>query len=202
MTKERDKHAEEPEPEAPPEAPVEEAEETEAALAERDRKIEGLENRYRRAVADLANAHKRFQKERERIGQRAVAHFVETLLPMLDNMAHSLRAAEESHDAAALIEGFRLIESQTLQTLGDAGVEAIESVGKPFDPEIHHAVTTDVTEDVPPGMVTEELGRGFLMGDFVVRPAQVKVAAAPAEGAAEGGPQAEEEKEGANDADV
>jgi len=199
MTKERDKHAAEPEPEAPPGAPVEGAG---AALAERDRKIEQLEDRYHRAVADLANAHKRFQKERERIGRRSVAHFVETLLPMLDNMTHSLRAAEESHDAAALIEGFRLIESQTLRTLGDAGVEAIESVGKPFDPEVHHAVTTEVTEDVPPGTVTEELGRGFLMGDFVVRPAQVKVAAAPAEGAARERPQAEEEEEGANDADV
>ena len=160
-------------PEQPPEHEPEEIS-PEEKLAE-------LDNRYRRAVADLANAQKRFQKERERTSLMAVAAFVRKLLPMLDNMSHSLKSAEESHDAAALIEGFRLIEAQMLQTFSESGIRPIESVGKPFDPEVHHAVMPEVTDDVPPGTVTEELGRGFIVGDFVIRPARVKVAAPPPE---------------------
>jgi len=151
-----------------------------------------LEDRYRRSVAEMANAQKRFERNRQRTGKLAVAGFVEKLLPMIDNMAHSLKHAHESHDAADIIEGFGLIETQMLRILSDSGIEPIESVGKLFDPDVHHAVTTDVTDEVPPGTVTEELGRGFIMDDFVVRPAQVKVAAAPPE---ESGPENETEQE-------
>ncbi|MFO7899057.1 MAG: nucleotide exchange factor GrpE [Planctomycetota bacterium] len=161
-------------PGAPP-APPEEK------IAELERKVAELDDKYRRAVADLSNLHKRSQRERDRAGALAVADFVGKLLPALDNMSHSLGAADESHDPAAIIEGFKLVESQMLRIFADSGVEAIESVGRPFDPEVHHAVTTEVTDEVPPGTVTEELGRGFRIGDFVIRPAQVKVAAAPAE---------------------
>ena len=181
------RHDEQPKPSNRQETdePQEEAEPTAGAAEPEDappeQKLAELDDRYRRAVADLANAHKRFQKERERIGKRAVADFVGKLLPMVDNVSHSLKSAHESHDAVALIEGFNLIEAQMLQILNDSGVKAIESVGKPFDPEIHHAVTTEITEEAPPGTVTEELGRGFMIDGLVIRPAQVRVAAAPPE---------------------
>ena len=150
-----------------------------AEPAPRDRAAE-LEDKYKRAVADLANLHRRFQREREQLAARSVAGFVENLLPMVDNMSHALKAAHESHDPAALIEGFRQLESQLLQIFRGSGIEPIETVGTPFDPEIHHAVVMEPTDAVPPGTVTEELGRGFKLGDFVIRPAQVKVAARPA----------------------
>jgi molecular chaperone GrpE len=144
-----------------------------------EQKLADLEDRYRRSVAEMANAQKRFDRDRRRTSKLAVARFVEALLPMIDNMVHSLRHAHESHDAADIIKGFGLIETQMLQILSDNDIKPIESVGRMFDPEIHHAVTSDVTGDVPPGTVTEELGRGFMIDDFVIRPAQVKVAAAP-----------------------
>ncbi len=156
-------------PPAPPEPPQPSAEQ----------KLAELEDKYRRALAELANVHKRHAKEREHLGNAAVAAFVRKLLPTLDDLARSLKAARESQDVAALIEGFRLIESQLLQVLADSGVKPIDCVGKPFDPEVHHAITMDTTTAFPPGTVTEELGRGFAMGNFVIRPAQVKVAAAP-----------------------
>jgi molecular chaperone GrpE len=146
-----------------------------------EQKLVELEDRYRRSVAEMANAQKRFDRDRRRTSKLAVARFVEALLPMIDNMVHSLRHAHEAHDAADVIKGFGLIETQMLQILSDNDIKPIESVGKMFDPEIHHAVTTEVTGDVPPGTVTEELGRGFMIDDFVIRPAQVKVAAAPPE---------------------
>ena len=157
-------------------------------------KIAELEDKYLRAVADLANAHKRFQRERERTNRTAVAAFVKKLLPVIDNLSHSLKAADESHDTAALIGGFKLVEDQILQVLGESGVKPIEAEGKVFDPELHHAVAPEITDEVAPGTVTEELGRGFRIGNFVIRPAQVKVAIAPAE--------EDSGKEGPENADV
>jgi molecular chaperone GrpE len=175
MRKRRDEQPDAPNDEAAGEAPP--AQETEEPGLEQ--KLADLEDRYRRSVAEMANAQKRFDRDRRRTSKLAVARFVEALLPMIDNMVHSLRHAHESHDAADIIKGFGLIETQMLQILSDNDIKPIESVGRMFDPEIHHAVTTDVTGDVPPGTVTEELGRGCRIDDFVIRPAQVKVAAAP-----------------------
>lgn len=149
------------------------------AAADAAGKIAELEDKYRRALADLANTHKRFQKERDHIGKTAVAVFVRKLLPAIDSMAHSIHAAEAAAAPLAILDGFRLIEAQMLQVLRDSGIHPIESAGKPFDPAVHHAVMTEFTDTVPPGTVTEEMARGFVMGDFVIRPAQVKVAAAP-----------------------
>jgi molecular chaperone GrpE len=157
---------------------IEPAPEPEAAEAGPARKIEELEDKYRRAMADMANLHRRFQREREQIDKRAVARFVEKLLPMADNISHALKAAHESHDPAALIGGFQQIENQMLQIFQGSNIQPIETVGKPFDPEVHHAVVTEPTDDVPPGTVTAELGRGFSLDGLVIRAAQVKVAAA------------------------
>jgi molecular chaperone GrpE len=137
------------------------------------------EDKYRRAVADLANAHRRFERERTRLADRAVAQFVEKLLPVIDNMGHSLKAADTSHDPQALIQGFRLIEQQMTQVFAENGIQPIPALGEKFDPEVHHALATEVTDRVEPGTITAELGRGFRMGDQVVRAAQVRVAAAP-----------------------
>lgn len=188
MRKRHEKEPETPDNEKSDENPQpQDAEET--GLAQ---ELADLEDRYRRSVAEMANAQKRFERDRQRMRKLAVAGFVEKLLPMIDNMAHSLKHARESHDAADIIEGFGLIETQMLRILSDNGIEPIESVGKPFDPDVHHAVVTDVTDEVSPGTITEEFGRGFIMDDFVVRPAQVKVAAAPPE---ESGSENETEQE-------
>jgi len=163
----------------PADAAADEARSPEDATARLEQRVAELEDRYHRAVADLSNAHKRFQKERERLSRSAVAGFVKKLLPMVDSMSHSLKAAQESHDAAALITGFRLVESQMLQTFGENDIQPIASVGEPFDPEFHHAVSMEFTDEIPAGTVVEELGQGFVMGEVLIRPSQVKVAAPP-----------------------
>jgi molecular chaperone GrpE len=142
-------------------------------------KVVALEDKYRRAVAELANLHRRFQRERERMEKQSVARFVEKLMPMIDNLAHALKGAQESHDAAALIEGFKQIEGQMLQIFDSQRIKPIETVGQPFDPEIHHAMVLEPTDAVAPGTVIEELGKGFMLDDIVIRAAQVKVAAPP-----------------------
>ncbi len=164
---------------SPEEAALELAEQK---IAKLEQQVEDLEDKYHRSLADLDNLRKRFQREQSRTSIVAVADFVEKLLPALDNLAHSLNAADENHDTASLIGGFKLIESQIMQIFGECGVEPIEAEGRPFDPEFHHAIVTEVTDEVPPGTVTEELGRGYKMGDLVIRPAQVKVSTRPQEG--------------------
>ncbi len=163
------------EPPAPEEAGKAEAEKLAGQMKD-------LDDKYRRALADLANLHKRFQKEREGLHAVAVAGFVGKLLPLVDNMAQSLKTAQETHDAAALIEGFRLLQAQMLQIFRENGIRPIEAEGKPFDPEYHHAVATEVTNRLPAGTVAEELGPGFVMGELVIRPARVRVAMAPPAG--------------------
>ncbi len=169
-------------------AEAEQADPEEAALelaeqkiAELEQQVADLEDKYHRSVADLDNLRKRFQREQSKTSTVAVADFVEKLLPALDNLAHSLNAADENHDTTSLIGGFKLIESQIMQIFGECGVEPIEAEGRPFDPEFHHAIVTQKTDEVPPGTVTEELGRGYKMGDLVIRPAQVIVATQPEE---------------------
>ena len=150
---------------------------------ELEQKLADLQNKYLRAVADLANAHKRFQKEREHLGRLAVVTFVRKLLPVMDSLSRSLKTADENQDARALIAGFKLIEDQMLHVLTQSGIKPIESVGKQFDPEVHHAVVTEITAAHPPGMVTEEMGRGFTLDGMVIRAAEVKVAAPPPQSA-------------------
>lgn len=167
--------------EQPGEQPPKNAE-TEDAMAELEQKLTELEDKYRRALADLANLHKRFQREREQLHSLAVTGFAAKFLPLVDNLAHSLKTANETHDAAAILEGLRILQSQLLQIFKENGIQPIESVGKPFNPEFHHAIAAEATDKVPPGTVLEESGPGFRMGDHVIRPAQVKVSVAPQAG--------------------
>ena len=165
--------------EKPPEAeepviagPVEEA----TPMIEAD-KLENVENRYRRALADLANLHKRHARDRETLSQIVVSNFVKKLIPMVDNFAHSLKAAETATDVKAVVEAFKIVENQFYQILRESGIERIKSVGEKFDPEFYHAVQMVPTDEVEPGIVVEETAPGFHMREFVIRPAQVVVSA-------------------------
>lgn len=135
------------------------------------------ENRYRRAAADLANLHKRFAKEREQVGGAAIAAFVKKLLPVIDSFELSLKAAESAKDIQSVKKGFELIASQLQAVLAESGIKRIETKGKKFDPEFHHAIMMEPTDKVLPGTITEETAPGFIMGEVVLRPAHVKVAA-------------------------
>ena len=140
-------------------------------------KVEEAENKYRRALADLANLHRRHAKDRETFTQIATANFVKKLVPMIDNFTHSLKEAEGAADAKAVLDAFKIIENQFYQILRGLGIERIESFGEKFDPEFHHAVQTQPTDKVEPGIVIDETAPGFIMGEHVIRPAQVVVSA-------------------------
>lgn len=140
-------------------------------------KLAEAENRYRRALADLANLHKRHARDKEMLSQIAVSNFLKKLMPMIDNFAHSLKEAEAAEDAKAVLDAFKMVESQFYKILREGGIERVKSIGERFDPEFHHAVQMVPTDKVEPGMVIEETAPGFSMGEFVIRPAQVVVSA-------------------------
>jgi len=104
------------------------------------------------------------------------------LLPVVDNLARALDAektvqSKESKEFRHFLHGVELIARQLNEVLESLGIQPIASVGERFDPHIHEAVVTEPSDKYEPDTVTEELARGYRIGDRLLRPAMVKVAA-------------------------
>jgi len=139
---------------------------------------EGLARRQ----ADFENYRKRIERERGEAYQRVVADVARKLLPVLDNLNRALDAektisSHESKEFRHFLHGVELINKQLGDVLESLGIQPIASVGERFDPHIHEAVVTEPSDRYEPDTVTEELARGYRIGDRLLRPAMVKVAA-------------------------
>jgi len=133
-----------------------------------------LFDRLLRKQAEFENFRKRTEREMQETYRRARADVLLDILPALDNLERALKHSENA-DATVLHEGLALIYKQLSDTLGRHGLEAIDSVGKPFDPELHEAVAAEPNEEVEDHTVLDELQRGYKLGDRLLRPARVKV---------------------------
>ena len=155
----------------------------ESGLGDQLRKLtaekEELLNTLVRRQADFDNFRKRVEKERSQERQRGIEHIVEQLLPVLDAFDNALAAAGNSGAASEFAKGFELIRRQLWDALSKQGVARIESVGKEFDPHMHHAIAKAETTDHPDGTVVGELQPGYTLNGRVLRPAMVRVAAEP-----------------------
>jgi len=145
--------------------------------AERDEYLDLLQ----RTRADYLNYIKRAQKERADSIKYGVQEFAAKVVTVMDDFARAIASAEKTRDFERFFEGVKLIEAQFQKVLTDAGITPIETVGKPFDPSRHEAVMQEENGTVPEGMILEELQRGFMLNDRVLRAARVKVARKPAE---------------------
>jgi molecular chaperone GrpE len=133
-----------------------------------------------RRQAEFENYRKRADRERQDLYQRARAEVLIELLPVLDNFERALVSLERSGgDADALRHGVELIHKQLKDALTKLGVQPLETVGQTFDPHIHEAVTIEPTDEHKENTIIEEFERGYKMGDRLLRPAKVKVAATP-----------------------
>ena len=135
-----------------------------------------------RRQADFDNYRKRIERERGEAHNRIVADVARKLLPVVDNLARALdteRSVEagESEEFRHFLHGVELISKQLNDVLESFGVQSIASVGEPFDPHVHEAVVTEASDEYEPDTVIEELARGYRIGDRLLRPAMVKVAA-------------------------
>ena len=139
--------------------------------AERDTYLDQL----LRTKAEFMNYQKRMVKESESTSQFAVQNLILDFLPELDNFDRALKLADSSKDIDKFVDGFKLIEEQLFKVLGKYGVESIETVGKPFDPNLHEAVMEEENNEMPHHTIIDEFQRGFLLKERVIRPSKVKV---------------------------
>jgi molecular chaperone GrpE len=115
-------------------------------------------------------------KEKEDQAKFAAQPLVEKLLPVLDNFERALAAAgAENEETESLLKGIQMVYDQLQQALEQEGVTVIPTVGETFDPHIHEAVMQIQEEGYDSGVVVEELQKGYLLNERVVRPAMVKV---------------------------
>lgn len=134
-----------------------------------------LYDRLLRKQADLENFRKRAQREKEEFLQHANYDLVRSLLPVLDGFDRALKQRDPAAPAQ-FYEGLELIRRQLLETLGRAGLAAVEAQGRIFDPEVHQAVETVESLQHREHEVVEELQRGYKLKQRLLRPAIVKVA--------------------------
>lgn len=144
------------------------------ALAERDE----YKDKWARAMADLDNFRRRIQREMEEDRKYLALPLLKALLPGLDGLDRTLAAAETSKNADDLITGVKMVQKQFESSLGQFGVQAIAAVGLEFDPNIHEAITQMPSADHPPMTVLQDVEKGYLLHDRVVRPSKVIVASA------------------------
>ncbi len=165
------------------EEPAEEAAEPEEKAAEpekgteedpRDKKIEELNAKYMRLMADFQNQKKRFDKEKADIHQYANEKIVKNLLEVLDNFERALDATKDADPS--LHEGMELIFKQLMAALEKAGVAEIKALGEEFDPNFHNAVMMEETDEYESNKVSEVMQKGYTLNSRVIRPSMVKVA--------------------------
>ncbi|MEN2465029.1 nucleotide exchange factor GrpE [Ornithinibacillus sp. FSL M8-0202] len=154
--------------------PDSETTELEAELAKVQQEKEELYQRLLRTQAEFDNYKKRSIKEREAERKYKAQDLATELLPAIDNFERALQV--ETTDANKnLLDGISMVYRQLVDALKSQGVEPIEAVGKEFDPNIHQAVMQVEEEGFEPNTVVEELQKGYMMKDRVIRPAMVKV---------------------------
>ncbi len=152
----------------------------ETALAQITQERDQYLNLLQRTQAELVNYRKRAQAQAESDRLYAISNLAADILHVLDNFERALEAARAS-GASSIAEGLDLVYKQLLGTLAKHGVEPIESVGQPFDPNMHEALTQLPDPEHPEGTVVKEFGKGYRIKDRVLRPSRVAVSVRPSE---------------------
>jgi molecular chaperone GrpE len=147
----------------------------EAAKLRRER--DEYYDRLLRKTAEFDNYRKRVSKELGEKAQQVVGDVIEDLLPVLDDFERALQA-DAGPGADTYRKGVELIYKQLQDMLTRRGVKPVEAVGQPFDPRFHQAITYETSPGHAEGDVIEEVRRGYVLGDRLLRPAMVKVAKA------------------------
>jgi len=147
------------------------------------REVEEVRGRLMRTLADFDNFRKRNERERQELRRYALFEPLREFVAVVDNLDLALSAGGSAED---LKRGVEMIHRQMLDLLRTHGVREVDAVSAPFDPALHEAVAREERPDVQVPTVVEELRRGYLMHDRLLRPAMVKVAV-PAEKPAAGG---------------
>jgi molecular chaperone GrpE len=147
----------------------------EVELQEQRKQADEHYQRYLRTQADFDNFRRRSRLEKEDFAKYASAKLIEQLLPIVDNFERALSASHDVKDFDALMKGVDMIFRQLDQVLVQEGLSPMNAVGQPFNPEYHQAIMQVESEDHEEGIVLEEIQKGYILKDKVLRPAMVKV---------------------------
>jgi molecular chaperone GrpE len=141
---------------------------------------EPLKNQLLRLQADFDNFRKRTQRERNELFLFANESLFLEMLPVIDHFEMGFKSAEEHQTDCSVTEGFRMVYNQLLEVLKKFNVTAIDTVGEPFNPHRHEAIL-HMPSDKPAETVLEQVRRGYMLGDKLLRAAQVIISSGPAE---------------------
>src|SRR5258708_236166 len=145
-------------------------------LAEKDKEIAELKDKYLRTLAESENARKRIRQQSEESVRIQRESILRDLLPIIDNLERALAAARDGTDPKTILDGVQMTVRALLDFLRAQGVTPLASVGQAFDPARHEAVDHVESDAHPPNTVVDEFHRGYQIGERILRPARVSVA--------------------------
>lgn len=134
-------------------------------------------DRWLRSQAEFANARKRMEKQRLDTYSNATANVMDKLLPIVDDFGRAMENLPAEIEGHSWLEGIQLVQRKLFATLENFNVTPIEAVGEVFDPNLHEAITQAATDEFESGVVCRVLQTGYRIGDRVIRPSLVVVAA-------------------------
>ncbi len=150
------------------------SEKKEKANADKE-KIAELEDKVMRQMAEFENYRKRTDKEKQAMFETGAKSVLEKILPVIDNFERGFSTVEESDEEDAFVLGMRKVYKQMMDELDKLGVKPIEAVGQEFDPNLHNAVMQVESEEFESGIIAQELMKGYMYRDSVVRHSMVGV---------------------------
>jgi molecular chaperone GrpE len=153
-----------------------EIEKLRAEVAEKDRELAEIKDKYLRLLADSENVRKRLRQQSEESVRLQRESLLREMLPMIDNLERAVAAARGGGNGKPIVEGVEMVLRAMLDFLKAQGVTQVSAVGQPFDPQRHEAVDQVASAEHPPNTVIREFHRGYQIGDRMLRPARVAVA--------------------------
>ena len=139
-------------------------------------KIDQLEDRVKRQMAEFENFRKRTEREKQAMFETGARSVIEKILPVVDNFERGLATVPEEKREDPFVDGMNRVYKQLLTELDNLGVKPIEAVGCEFDPNLHNAVMQVESEEYESGVIAQELQKGYTYRDTVVRHSMVAVA--------------------------
>lgn len=145
------------------------------ALEKLEEKLADLEDKRVRQLAEFENFRKRSEKEKSQMFETGAKTVVEKILPVIDNFERGLAGIPEEEREAPFVQGVELVYKQLVTALSELGVQPIEAVGREFNPDFHNAVMAVDDDSLESGTVAEEMQKGYMYKESVVRHSMVKV---------------------------
>ncbi len=151
-------------------------------LKDSEAKATEYENLYKRIIADFDNYKKRMDRERDEMQQVGMQKALEAILPGLDDLDMAQSKLTETTEPKVMLQSIKMIVSRFNKCLEIVGIKQMQVIGEPFDPRLHEPIQEVHTAEFPEGAVVQQLRPGYILGEKVLRPTLVNVAAAPLDG--------------------